>query len=228
MNSLPDSYKIIKNERKFISAPVDKKGCHKCIFSEDPEIRKYHILIALMLSSQTRDEITYGAMENLNKNLRGKPVDGLTPINIVNSTIDHIKSLIKGVGFYNKKAEYIYKVSVIIAKNKKIPTDYKEIIKLPGVGNKMAYLYLQNACEISMGIGVDTHVHRISNKLGLVNTKNPEQTRIALEKIFPVSEWREINYIMVGYGQMICKANNPDCNNCKAKNYCKSYQENLF
>mmetsp|Transcript_19627 Transcript_19627/g.31156 ORF Transcript_19627/g.31156 Transcript_19627/m.31156 type:complete len:120 (-) Transcript_19627:84-443(-) len=92
--------------------------------------------------------------------------------------------------------------------------------KLPGVGPKMAYLCMQTAWGRSVGIGVDVHVHRISNRLGWVNSTNPEQTRKALETWLPREHWAEINPMLVGLGQTICKARKPLCSKCNVKDLC--------
>ena len=101
-----------------------------------------------------------------------------------------------------------------------MPEDLESILKLPGVGKKMAYLYLANACNKNEGIGVDTHVHRISNRIGLVSTKTPEETRKELESKIPQKEWQSINKVLVGFGQTICLPLRPKCKECDASKIC--------
>jgi len=103
-----------------------------------------------------------------------------------------------------------------------IPRNVKELCMLPGVGPKMAYLCMQTAWGKSVGIGVDVHVHRISNRLGWVKTKDPEKTRKTLESWLPKEHWAEINPLFVGLGQTICRARKPLCNECKLKDLCPS------
>jgi endonuclease-3 len=100
------------------------------------------------------------------------------------------------------------------------PEDYDNIIKLPGIGPKMAYLYLQCCCGKVEGIAVDTHVHRICNRLNWVSTKNPEETRKNLQSWMPKEYWDDVNTLLVGLGQMICEAKKPKCDECKLYNLC--------
>mmetsp|Transcript_31607 Transcript_31607/g.55578 ORF Transcript_31607/g.55578 Transcript_31607/m.55578 type:complete len:235 (-) Transcript_31607:195-899(-) len=103
-----------------------------------------------------------------------------------------------------------------------IPKTVQEMCKLPGVGPKMAYLCMQSAWGENAGIGVDVHVHRIVNRLGWVKTKEPEQTRKALEDWLPKEYWTEINPMLVGLGQTTCKARRPQCEKCIVSGLCPS------
>jgi len=121
------------------------------------------------------------------------------------------------VGFHSRKASYIKQATEILANkyDKDIPPTYDEIIKLPGVGPKMSHLLMQEGWNITVGIGVDVHVHRISNWLGWVNaTKDPEKTRVALQSWLPKEKWNVINKMLVGFGQTICTPINPKCSSC--------------
>ena len=102
-----------------------------------------------------------------------------------------------------------------------MPDDIEDLLSLPGIGPKMAHLFMQEAWDINTGIGVDTHVHRISNRLGWVKTKNPEQTRLELERLIPKHFWKELNPMLVGFGQIMCKPVKPICSECPAYDYCK-------
>lgn len=104
-----------------------------------------------------------------------------------------------------------------------IPNTIAKLTKLPGVGPKIAHLVMQNAWDVNSGIGVDLHVHRIANRLHWVassNTKSPDQTRIDLEDWLPPQYWREINPLLVGFGQTICTSQRPDCSNCLIREHC--------
>lgn len=101
-----------------------------------------------------------------------------------------------------------------------IPDSVEGLCKLPGVGPKMAHLCMNIAWKKQSGIGVDTHVHRISNRLGWVKTKNPEETRKALQGWLPQSKWTEINWLLVGFGQQTCLPVGPDCAGCLNKSIC--------
>jgi len=108
-----------------------------------------------------------------------------------------------------------------------IPDNVKGLCKLPGVGPKMAHLCMNVAWKKQSGIGVDTHVHRISNRLGWAKTKTPEETRKALEGWLPQSKWTEINWLLVGFGQQTCLPVGPDCAGCLNNKLCPTGLENV-
>lgn len=208
----------IKEMRKHKTAPVDEMGCHKCA---DPNasdaVFRYQCLLALMLSSQTKDQVTHAAMKRLISY-------GCTPSIITATPNDVIIKLIHPVGFANKKADYIKKTTVILLDkyNGDIPKTIDELCNLPGVGPKMAHICMQIAWGEISGIGVDTHVHRISNRLNWVKkpTKTPEDTRKELEDWLPKNLWNDINHLLVGFGQEICLPRFPKCTECLNKNIC--------
>ncbi|KAK2579557.1 hypothetical protein KPH14_010856 [Odynerus spinipes] len=210
--------KNIKEMRKYKTAPVDEMGCHKCADpnASDP-IFRYQCLLALMLSSQTKDQVTHAAMKKL-------ITYGCTPSTIIATPNDVLVKLIHPVGFANKKAEYIKKTSVILLDkyNGDIPKTINELCNLPGVGPKMAHICMQIAWGEISGIGVDTHVHRICNRLNWVKkpTKTPEETRKELEGWLPKDLWNDINYLLVGFGQEICLPRFPKCTECLNKDIC--------
>lgn len=220
-------YFEIKKQRENLVSPVDTMGCFVTPSYRTEEERRFHILASLLLSSQTKDEVTYEAMERLRELLpENATVDdnihrGLTIENIVNSSADHINECIKRVGFHNKKAENLKKIAEIL-KKKGLPKEMKDLTSLPGIGNKMAILYINHACDKVVGISVDTHVHRISNRIGLVKTRDVGDTREGLEKIIPKKEWKTINRVLVGYGQTICIARRPKCEECCIRSRCPS------
>ncbi|XP_054013015.1 endonuclease III-like protein 1 [Hylaeus anthracinus] len=219
---MPPNWKTIleniKEMRKHRTAPVDEMGCHKCT---DPKasakVSRFQSLIALMLSSQTKDQVTHAAMQRLNSY-------GCTPEIIANTPDETLGTLIYPVGFWKRKKEYIKKTSVILIEkyDSDIPRTLKELCELPGVGPKMAHICMQIAWGEVSGIGVDTHVHRISNRLKWVEkpTKTPEETRLALEKWLPKDLWKEVNHLLVGFGQEICLPRFPKCSECLNKTIC--------
>lgn len=213
-----DLYFKIKKQRDELEAPVDSMGC-SCVGHAYPrDIKNFQILVFLLLSSQTKDEVTYSAIESLNKEM-----GVLTPENVLNSREEDVSRCLRAVGFHNKKLKFLYEISRKV--KDKMPEALDELLKLPGVGRKMANLYLNHALGRNEGISVDTHVHRISNRIGLVNAKDPERTRKALESIFDKSEWPEVNRVFVGFGQVICKAVRPKCEECKAQSECPYYNK---
>ena len=216
--------KNIREMRCDRNAAVDHQGCERTAdVSASPEVQRYQILISLMLSSQTKDQVTYEAMRKLKEN-------NLTVQNILKMPEAKIGELIKPVGFWKKKAGYIKRATEICHEQyaDDIPPTIEELVKLPGVGPKMAYITMNVAWNKLTGIGVDTHVHRISNRLGWVKkaTTLPEQTRIALESWLPREEWSEINVLLVGFGQQTCLPVKPLCSQCLNVEICPFGKKN--
>ena len=134
-----------------------------------------------------------------------------------------LKKLLYGVGFYRVKSKNLKKLAEIIVEkfSSIVPNSLEELTSLPGVGRKTANIVLARVHSLP-AIGVDTHVHRISNRLGLVKTKKPEETEQELNKIVPDKEKWRFNTILVAYGQTICSPLIPSCSICKLKDtYCK-------
>lgn len=181
-------------------------------YQRDPFV----VLISTILSQRTRDENTIKATNKLFSVYK-------TPEEIAKAPLEKLEEIIKEVGFYKVKAKRIKEVSRIIAEkyNNSVPDNIKELLKLPGVGRKTANCVLVYGYN-KHAIPVDTHVHRISNRLGLVKTKSPEETEKELIKIIPKKYWRELNSLFVKFGQIICKPINPRCNECPLANICPS------
>jgi endonuclease-3 len=136
---------------------------------------------------------------------------------------EDLYDLIKPAGMYKQKSERIINISKILIEkyNGKVPDELEELIKLPGVGRKTANIVLY----VSFGkeaLAVDTHVHRISNRLGWVKTKTPEETEVQLKKIIPSELWGPLNGSMVNFGQKICKPISPRCTECLLNEVCPS------
>ncbi|MCH7640931.1 endonuclease III [Patescibacteria group bacterium] len=161
------------------------------VFGENP----YKTLISTLMSSRTKDEVTLEASKRL---FNKAPTLG----HLGQLEIRSIQKLIYPVGFYKTKARQLKKLaSLIIADHKGlIPTNRKNLMNLPGVGGKTANLVLNRAYG-KPAIAVDTHVHKISNLLGWVKTKTPEQTEKELTKILPKKYWKDINRLFVGVGR---------------------------
>lgn len=166
-----------------------------------------------MLSSQTKDTTNAIAMRRLQTDL---PSPGLTLENILAVEPAKLNEMIFVVGFHNNKTKYI-KAAALILRDRyggDIPDTIEGLMSLPGVGPKMAYLCLSAAWGRTEGIGVDVHVHRITNLWGWHKTKNPEETRAALEAWLPKDRWHEINHLLVGFGQTICLPVGRKCGKC--------------
>ena len=180
--------------------------------------RPFRILIATILSARTKDENTTKAADKLFKAYG-------TPKKLANAKVKDVEKMIKSVGFYHVKSKRIINAAKIILEkyNGKVPANLDKLVDIPGVGRKTANCVLVYAFE-EPAIPVDTHVHRISNRLGLVETKTPEETEMALREKISKKYWLPINNTFVMYGQNICKPISPMCDVCQIKNSCKYYK----
>ncbi|NOJ28635.1 MAG: DNA lyase [Nitrososphaeraceae archaeon] len=179
----------------------------------------FKILIGTILSARTRDENTSKVVRKLFQRYKNAE-------ELASADVNEIKELIRSIGFFNIKAERIKKTAIIINEKfkGKVPDNIEDLIKLPGVGRKTANCVLVYAYNKSV-IPVDIHVHRISNRLGLVNSKNPEETEQQLMKIADKKYWNEINNIFVMYGQNVCTPIKPKCSICILKKNCEFYNQ---
>jgi endonuclease III len=194
-----DIYSLVEELRSDRSAPVDTNGSEALPQRHLGEkVFRFQVLIALMLSSQTKDAVVGDTIRSLQKH-------GLTVENILATSAETLNNLIIKVGFHNNKTKYIQQVVRILSEeyNGDIPCTVQDIIKLPGVGPKMAYIVENVAWGKSSGIGVDTHMHRMFNELQWVKSKNPEQTRVQLEAWLPRDKWLSVNILWVGFGQEV-------------------------
>lgn len=172
------------------------------------------VLIACILSLRTNDKTTYPATLRMLKL-------GKTPEDFAKLDPKVLEKAIYPVGFYANKAKQIVELSKELVEkyNSKVPDEIEELVKFNGVGRKTANLVLSEGFH-KPAICVDVHVHRISNRLGYVKTKNPEETEFALRKKLPEKYWIDINSLLVTHGQNICKPINPKCEECPIKDYC--------
>ncbi len=183
------------------------------------EVDPFRVLITTVLSQRSRDENTEIASKNLFSNY--KSIDELSK-----AQPEALYELIKPAGLYNRKAEKIVQIAKVIQTQYSgtVPDSIDELTKLPGVGRKTANIVLY----VSFGIpalAVDTHVHRISNRLGWVRTKTPEQTEEALKKLLDPNLWGPINGSMVEFGKNVCKPIAPKCNKCILNSCCEYYSK---
>lgn len=176
------------------------------------------ILIGTILSARTRDESTSAVVRELFSKYK-------TARSLAKAKLSDVEKIIKRTGFYHVKAKRIIEVASIIDTKYSglVPKTMEELISLPGVGRKTANCVLVYAFD-EPAIPVDTHVHRISNRLGLVKTKVPEETEIELMKKIPREYWIRINDTFVMYGQNICKPISPMCPVCQIKKECNYYK----
>ncbi len=178
------------------------------------------VLIACILSLRTNDKITYPATMKMLKL-------GKTPKDFLNIKQEDLEKAIYPVGFYKNKAKQILDIAYELYHNYNsvVPKEIDKLVKFKGVGRKTANLVQSKGYNLP-SICVDVHVHRISNRLGLVCTKEPEETEMSLKSNLPEEYWSEINTLFVTLGQNICKPSKPDCTNCRLCKYCKYYHKN--
>jgi endonuclease-3 len=176
------------------------------------------ILIGTILSARTRDENTSAVVKKLFAKYKSAR-------SLAQAKVSDVEKIIKSTGFYHVKAKRIIEVASLVDSkySGKVPDTLDELLKLPGVGRKTANCVLVYAFE-KPAIPVDTHVHRISNRLGIVQTKTPEETELELIEKIPRKYWLKINDTFVMYGQNICKPISPMCDVCKIKKECNFYK----
>ncbi len=198
---------ILKSDKRLYRAPVVSYIAN---LTKDP----FHILISCLLSLRTKDKTTTEACKKLFKLAKN-------PYDMIELGARKIEELIYPVGFYRIKAKRIIDISEILIKNYsgKVPDKLDELMKLPGVGRKTANLVITEAYN-KYGICVDTHVHRIMNRLGYIETKTPLETEIKLREKLPRKYWKIINSLLVKLGQTICLPISPFCSKCKILDYC--------
>ena len=204
-----------------------KKDIHAAIRTLKKEVQQWEVpavghytqtpftvLISCILSLRTQDKTTHEASERLFRLAK-------TPRKMVKLSTAAIQKAIYPVGFYKTKAGNIKKIcEILLSKNSgKVPDDLDALLELPGVGRKTANLVVTLGYG-KPGICVDTHVHRITNRWGYVQTKTPEQTEMALRKKLPPEYWIIINDLLVSYGQNRCKPISPFCSTCRIRPYC--------
>ncbi|MDR1444889.1 MAG: endonuclease III [Treponema sp.] len=179
-------------------------------YSRDP----WAVLASTIVSLRTKDEVTLAVSARLLEKAK-------SPAELSALGEADLARLIYPAGFYRTKAASLKKIAAILLDhyNGKVPSDMDELLALPGVGRKTANLVLIEAFDLP-GICVDVHVHRICNRAGWVQTKNPEETETALREGLPQKYWKRINALLVLYGQQICRPVSPYCSRCVIAPYC--------
>jgi endonuclease-3 len=173
-------------------------------------------LISCLLSLRTKDEITAQASRALLTRYN-------TPEKIMSLTEKQIETMIYPVGFYKTKAKRIKKISQILLDKYqgKVPDKFEELLTLKGVGRKTANIVMVYGHKKHGYLPIDTHCHRIPNRLGWIRTKSPEETESALKKVLPSKYWDDFNDLFVTFGQTICVPISPFCSRCPVEKYCK-------
>jgi endonuclease-3 len=206
--TLADALERIRSEYPKYRMPIVTELVRK---KKDP----YRVLISCLLSLRTKDEVTSLAQERLFK-------EADTPERMLEIRRERIEELIYPVGFYRNKAKVLQEVSrsLIEVYGGEVPDDLDELLKLKGVGRKTANLVITMGYD-KPGICVDTHVHRITNRFGYVDTRTPDETEMELRRKLPVEHWIGINDLLVTWGQNICKPISPLCSKCVVLGLCE-------
>ncbi|KAK9241337.1 DNA glycosylase [Lipomyces kononenkoae] len=237
---------LVIEVRERVPAPVDSMGCHvlpdEIVRTNSIASQNLQILISLLLSSQTKDQHTFAAVQGLRAHFHPHEI---TPERILSLSDETLDSIIRGVGFHAKKTVYMKKIASMLVDGGelggRIPTTLDALVKtFAGIGPKMGILYLQNAKPYprhsdtdknednkdldpndEFGLAVDTHVLRLSQQFRLVTapargtvTVTPEIARTQLEAIVPKEQWKETNPLLVGFGQTVCGARSKMCGEC--------------
>ncbi len=205
MKRIDAIYKILEKETKKYKIPIAEKFGKR---------NPFRVLISCLLSLRTKDETTAKASIKLFSKAKNCQ-------EMLKLTNKQIERLIYPVGFYKTKAKRIKEICKTLIKenNGKVPDNEIGLLKLKGVGRKTMNIVRTVAFKQN-GIAVDTHVHKISNRTGLIKTKTPEETEFALMKILPKKYWIKWNYFLVVWGQNICKPISPFCSKCQINKHC--------
>ena len=175
---------------------------------------RFELLVAVVLSAQSTDEQVNRVTAELFKRVN-------TPAAFAEMDLIELEERIKGVGIYKNKAKNIKNLSIILLEKYEgeVPGDFDALLELPGVGRKSANVVLTVAFN-RPGLGVDTHVQRVTNRLGLVQEKNPERTEKALKALLPMELWSISHHLFIFHGRQVCKARHPACENCCVEDCC--------
>ncbi len=207
VEELPQVINILKKHYGNWNVPVKDLATRR---GKDP----FKILICALLSTRTRDEITAKVCDKLFQRI-SKPED------ILNIPLDELERTLYPVGFYRNKAKQLKLLCLKLLKDfdGNVPSHFEGLISLPGVGRKVANLVLSEGFNIPT-LCVDTHVHRITNRWCLIDTKTPQETEKQLKELVPKRYWRQINKLLVALGQKICTPRKPKCFDCPIENFC--------
>lgn len=208
MRNVNAIFKILDNIVPTLQVPLIELVQSK---TNDP----FKVLVATILTARTKDELTAKLLPNIFKYAG-------TPTQLKKISQEKLEQLLYPIGFYKTKAKHLKELPLVLEREFSgiIPDTVDSLIKLPGVGRKTANLVVAVAFK-KPAICVDVHVHRITNRLGLLKTKNPLETEMELRKNLPIKYWFKINNYLVAYGQSICTPISPFCSVCKIKKYCK-------
>jgi endonuclease III len=175
----------------------------------------FELLVAVMLSAQSTDAQVNRVSRELFKRYN-------TPLQLAALELTELEALIRGVGLYKNKARNIKSISQILLDKYQgqIPADMDSLLTLPGIGRKSANVVLSVGFD-QPGLGVDTHVHRVSNRVGLVKAKNPHETEAQLKAVIPREDWSLAHHLFIFHGRQVCRARSPRCDDCAIAPLCE-------
>ena len=207
---IDEIFSTLKQELRKYQQPIVSRSKH------DIPNTPFVTLISCLLSLRTKDEVTEQASRRLLTKYN-------TPKKIIALPEQRIASLIYPVGFYKTKAKRIKEISRTLLEryDGKVPDDFDELLKLKGVGRKTVNIVMVYGHKKHGFLPIDTHCHRIPNRLGWIKTKTPEETEQDLKKILPERYWDDFNELFVTFGQTICVPVSPFCSRCPVEPYCK-------
>ncbi|MEQ8200821.1 MAG: endonuclease III [Syntrophomonadaceae bacterium] len=174
----------------------------------------FQLLVAVILSAQSTDAQVNRVTGELFRRYK-------TPRDFAGADLNDLEEAIRGVGLYKAKARNIQQISRILLEEYQgeVPSNFEELLKLPGIGRKTANVMMSVGFD-KPGLGVDTHVHRVSNRLGLVEAKTPDKTEMALKAIIPRRRWSQAHHLLIFHGRRTCTARNPKCPACLLNQLC--------
>ena len=219
-------YSAVVRMRAALFTPVDVIGCHMLADrAADAETQRFQSLVALMLSAQTRDACTAAAMRQLMAQVRG----GCTAPALAAAGVDAIRAAISCVCFYNNKARHIHATAqrIVADHGGLVPRRIELLLALPGVGHKMANIFKECSDGEVVGIGIDTHMHRMFRQWRWASPTAcpaPDDTMRAMHAWLPRPYWGNINEVTVGFGQAVCGSRAPLCGPCLARHWCPASQ----
>ncbi len=200
-------HRVLKAEYERQSAPIIE-------FIQAQTGSPFRVLVATLLSARTRDETTTQVVKKLFAEVQ-------TPADLRRRSVGDLEQLIFPVGFYHTKARHLKQLGEVLLRDfgDTVPATIEELCRLPGVGRKTANLVVTVAFD-QYGICVDVHVHRISNRLGLLATRTPFETETTLRRILPKRFWKHWNRQLVSFGQTLCTPRHPHCDRCPVHAVC--------
>ena len=181
----------------------------------------FELVIAVMLSAQCTDDRVNKVTKEMYKKVN-------TPEGFAKMKVEDIEKMISSISYYHTKARHIKECSTQIVENfgGEVPNNMKDLMTLSGIGRKSANVIMLEAFNDCQGIAVDTHVFRISRRLGLSSKNEPQKVEQDLLKIYPKKYWPLVNHILISHGRNVCKALKPQCEKCTISKYCKYYNNN--